>query len=184
MDLVLAEAKWSACLVYLDDIVIVGKTFHQHLANVRDVLDKLRQAGLRLKPGNVLFSWLRSITWGTYIVSDREVATDHVTTEKVATWSEPETLAEVQAFLGLASDYRWFIKNFAAIATPLHRLKKGREFCWTQTCADAFRELKHRLTATPILAFPDYILPFILDNNASGTGIGAVLSQVQDGEEE
>ena len=64
MDIVLAEAKWSACLVYLDDIVIVGKTFHQHLANTRDVLDKLRQAGLCLKPGNVLFSWPRSITWG------------------------------------------------------------------------------------------------------------------------
>ena len=80
----------------------------------------------------MLFSWLRSITWGTYIVSDREVATDHGKTEKVATWSDLETLAEVQAFLGLASYYRWFIKNFAAIATPLHRLtEKGRELRWT-----------------------------------------------------
>ena len=55
MDLVLAGVKWSACLVYLDDIVIVGMTFHPHLANVRDVLDKLRQAGLRLKPGKCAF---------------------------------------------------------------------------------------------------------------------------------
>ena len=55
IDLVLAGVKWSACLVYLDGIVIAGMTFHQHLANVRDVLDKLRQAGLRLKPGKCAF---------------------------------------------------------------------------------------------------------------------------------
>ena len=71
MDIVLAGAKWSACLVYLDDIVIVGMTFHQHLANTWDVLDKLRQAGLHLKPGNVLFSWTRSITWDILYLRER-----------------------------------------------------------------------------------------------------------------
>lgn len=80
-----------------------------------------------------------------YIVFERGVATNHAKTEKVATWQEPETLAEVQPFLGLASYYHRFIKNFAAIAKPLHQLKeKGCEFCWTQTFADAFREGKHR----------------------------------------
>ena len=183
MDLVLAGAKWSTCLVYLDDIVIIGKTFHQHLTNVRDVLDMLRQAGLHLKPGKCTF-FQEEVTYLGHIVSARGVATDHTKTEKVATCPEPKTLAEVQRFLGLASYYRRFIKNFAAIAKPIHRLtEKGREFCWTEACADAFKELKHRLTTAPILAFPDYNLPFILDTDASGTGIGAVLSQVQEGEE-
>ena len=183
MDLVLAGAKWSTCLVYLDDIVTIGKTFHQHLTNVRDVLDKLRQAGLRLKPGKCTF-FQEEVTYLGHIVSARGVATDHTKTEKVATWPEPKTLAEVQGFLGLASYYRRFIKNFAAIAKPLHRLTgKGHEFCWTEACADAFKELKHRLTTAPFLAFPDYNLPFILDTDATGTGIGAVLSQVQEGEE-
>ena len=169
--------------MYLDDIVIIGKTFHQYLTNVRDVLDKLRQAGLRSKPGKCTF-FQEEVTYLGHIVSARGVATDHTKTEKVATWPEPRTLAEVQGFLGLASYYRRFIKNFAAIAKPLHRLtEKGREFCWTEACADAFKELKHRLTTAPILAFPDYNLPFILDTDASGTGIGAVLSQVQEGEE-
>ena len=80
----LAEAKWSACLVYLDDIVIVSMTFHLHLANVRDVLDKLRQAGLRLKPGKRAFL-LAKVNYLGYIVSEREVATNHVKTEKAAT---------------------------------------------------------------------------------------------------
>ena len=63
-ELVLVKVKWSVCLVYLDDIVIVGKTFHQHLVNVHDGLDKLRQAGLCLKPGKCAFFQARSITWG------------------------------------------------------------------------------------------------------------------------
>ena len=105
-------------------------------------------------------------------------------TEKVATWPEPKSLAEPQGFLGLASYYRRFIKNFAAIAKPLHWLmKKGCNFCWTEACADAFKELTHCLTTDPILAFPYYNLPFSLDTDASGTGIGAVLSQVQEREE-
>ena len=55
IDLVLAGAEWSTCLVYLDDIAIVRKTFHQHLVNVRGVLGKLRQAGLHLKPDKCAF---------------------------------------------------------------------------------------------------------------------------------
>ena len=77
IDLVLARVKWSACLVYLDDIVIVGKTFHPHLANVRDVLDKMRQAGLCLKPGKCAFL-LAKVNYLGHIVSEREVATDHL----------------------------------------------------------------------------------------------------------
>jgi len=84
MDLVLAGAKWSTCLVYLDDIVIIGKTFHQHLTNVRDVLDKLRQARLRLKPGKCTF-FQKEVTYLGHIVSARGVATDHTKIEKVAT---------------------------------------------------------------------------------------------------
>ena len=121
MDIVLAGAKWSTCLVYLDDIVIVGKTFHQHLANVHDWLHKLRQAGLCLKPGKCAFL-LAKVNYLGHIVSERGVATNHTKTKKVATWLEPETLAEVQVFLVLASYYLQYIKNFATIAKPFHWL--------------------------------------------------------------
>ena len=114
MDLVLAGAKWSTCLVYLDDIIVVRRTFQQHLSNVRDVLDKLRQAGLRLKPEKCNF-FQNEVSYLGHIVSEKGVATDQMKTEKVATWPEPQTLAEVQGFLGLANYYRRFIKNFAAL---------------------------------------------------------------------
>ena len=78
---------------------------------------------------------------------------------------------EVQQFLGLANYYRRFISDFATIAKPLHQLTE---------CQEAFDHLRRRLTTAPVLAFPDYSKPFILDTDASDTGIGAVLSQLDD----
>ena len=92
----------------------------------------------------------------------------------------PKTKREVQQFLGLANYYRRFVKDFAAVAKPLHRLtEKNCKFMWTTDCQMAFEELRHRLVTSPILAFPDYTREFTLDTDASDTGIGAVLSQVQ-----
>ena len=85
---------------------------------------------------------------------------------------------EVQQFLGLANYYRRFIKDFAPIAKPLHHLtEKDVKFEWTPACQEAFELLKSKLTSPPVLAHPDFQLPFILDTDASATGIGAVLSQ-------
>ena len=73
------------------------------------------------------------------------------------------------------------MKDFATIAKPLHRLtEKTAKFEWTSECQTAFEEIRHRLVTAPILAFPDYEREFILDTDASDTGIGAVLSQVQE----
>ena len=100
---------------------------------------------------------------------------------KVENWPQPKTSQELQRFLGLAS-YRKFIRNFASIARPLHCLtEKGRPFKWTSECESAFHELKQRLTTAPILIYPDFSRPFILDTDASNDGIGAVLSQEYDG---
>ena len=85
--------------------------------------------------------------------------------------------------LGLASYYRRFICNFAEIGKPLYRLtEQGRQFNWTAECDTAFAVFKLRLSSTPVLAFPDFSLPLILDTDASQSGIGAVLSQEECGE--
>ena len=81
----------------------------------------------------------------------------------------------------MANYYRRFIKDFASLAKPLHRLtEKGREFTWAQESDQAFNTLKQKLTSAPVLALPNWSKPFLLDTDASETGIGAVLSQVQD----
>ena len=112
------------------------------------------------------------------------MATDPSKTDRIAAWLTPQTVQEVMKFLGLASYYRRFIHKFAEIARPLHRLtEKGRPFKWTTECDTAFAELKLRLCSTPVFTYPDFSLPFILDTDASQHGIGAVLSQIQCGEE-
>ena len=88
-------------------------------------------------------------------------------------------IQEVQQFLGFASYYRKFIQNFAHVAQPMHKLTEhSMPFVWTDECQNTFDELRRCLTSTPILAYPDFSSQFILDTDASNTGIGAVPSQV------
>ena len=184
MDMILAGLQWSNCLVYLDDVIIVGKTFEDHLCNLRDVLERLRSAGLTLQPAKCAFC-RKEVHFLGHIVSERGVATGPAKTEKVVKWPEPVSLREIQQFLGLTNYYRRLVEGYANIAKPLHRLtEKTSEFKWTKECQEAFEELRRRLVSTPVLAFPDYSRPFILDTDASDLGIGGVLSQVQsDGSE-
>ena len=76
------------------------------------------------------------------------------------------------------------MKNFAEVAKPLYRLtSKGVKFTWEKEHEDAFQLLKTRLLQAPILAFPKFRHPFVIDTDASETALGAVLSQIIDGEE-
>jgi hypothetical protein len=89
---------------------------------------------------------------------------------------------EVRAFLGLASFYRKLVPYFADIAKPLTQLtKKDKIWDWNQQCQESLEDLKNKLCNTPVLAYPDFKLPFILTTDASSVGLGAVLSQVQGG---
>ena len=183
MDLVLAGVQWSQCLVYLDDIIVIGRNFDEHIQNLSTVLQRLREANLRIKPSKCNFC-REQVTYLGHIVSKFGVATDPEKTAKVADWPTPTTVQQLQQFLGLASYYRRFVKDFSLISAPLHRLtERGREFQWTNECAQAFSTLKHHLTHTPVLTFPDFTKPFTLDTDASHSGIGAVLSQTFDGQE-
>ena len=144
------------------------------------VFQRLREAGLKLKPAKChLFR-----TSVGYLVSAEGVATDPNKTATVQQWPVPRSVKEVRSFVGLVSYYRRFVEGFALIAKPLHQLmEKNRKFEWTEECQAAFDELKQRLVSPPILAYPCPDGNYILDTDASDTGIGAVLSQVQDGVE-
>lgn len=184
MDLVLAGVQWTQCLVYLDDVIVIGRDFEEHLHNLSVVLQKLKEAGLRLKPRKCSFC-RESVSYLGHIVSREGVSTDPEKTAKVTSWPTPTSVQAVQQFLGLASYYRRFVRNFAEIAKPLHRLtERGRDFTWTVECETAFATLKYRLSSAPILSFPDFSKPFILDTDASQEGIGAVLSQICEGNEQ
>ena len=116
-----------------------------------------------------------------HIISRSGIATDPSKTDKVASWPVPTSKRKAQQFLGLASYYRRFVKNFASIARPLHRLtERAAQFTWTNDCQEAFDKLCKCLCSAPVLAYPDFSRQFILDTDASDGGIGAVLSQADD----
>ena len=180
MNRVLCDVNWVECLVYIDDTVVIGRTFEQHLSNLGTVLSRLRQAGLKLQPAKCKLCQ-KEVRFLGHVISENGIATDPEKTAVIATWPVPESKKNIQQFLGLANYYRRFIKDFGTTAKPLQRLlEKNIAFEWTQQCQAAFDHLRKCLMTTPILAFPDHSRHFVLDTDASDTGIGAILSQVQD----
>ena len=116
-----------------------------------------------------------------YAISDCGVAADPKKIKDVKEFPTPVNLKQLRSFLGLASYYRRFICNFSKVANPLFALtKKGVAYEWTKQCQNVFESLKDLLTTSPILAFPNFSKGFLLATDASGIGLGAVLSQVQE----
>ena len=158
MNAVLAGLQWTSCLVYIDDIIVVGSTFDQHLSNLQKVFECLKSAGLKLQLRNVIFSKASSISRAHHIAE-----WGFLQIIKVLHWLVPTSAIEVQQFLGVANCYRRFVKDFAAKAKPLHRLSEKRlSFKWTAECQKSFYDLKQFFTSAPTLAMPNWSKPFIL----------------------
>ncbi|CAI5656958.1 unnamed protein product [Oreochromis niloticus] len=183
MDRVLAGMRWETCLVYLDDIIELAKDVSGMLQRLGQVFYRLQQASLKVKPAKYCL-FRREVAYLGHVVSEHGVATDPSKVQKVQMWPTPTSIQEVRRFIGLASYCRWFVKDFASIAEPLHTLtKKNAHFQWHAEHQAAFDKLKCRLTSAPVLGYPIDHGEMILDNDDSDTGIGAVLSQMQQGVE-
>jgi RNase H-like domain found in reverse transcriptase/Reverse transcriptase (RNA-dependent DNA polymerase)/Integrase zinc binding domain/Integrase core domain/gag-polyprotein putative aspartyl protease len=183
METVLRGLDWRTCLVYLDDIIVLGKTFDEHLRNLGEVFRKLGAANLKLSPKKCrLFK--KEVKFLGHVVSVDGVGTDPEKTEAIRNWPAPEDKHQLRSFLGLCTYYRRFVKGFADIAKPMHRLTEDKQpYDWTKTCQDSFDKLKELLCSAPILTYPTVGSKFIVDTDASNTGIGGVLSQIEHGEE-
>ena len=183
MELVLSGLHWEICLIYLDDIIVFSETFEEHVTRLQLVLRRLKQAGLKVTPKKChLFQF--HVEFLGHIVSAAGISTDPKKTDAIDRWPPPKSIRDVRSFIGLCSYYRRFVKGFADIAKPLYMLmEKEAVFSWTAECEQAFQTLKSALVTPPILAYPSEKEVFILDTDASSVGLGAVLSQVQDGVE-
>lgn len=144
MELVLAGLRWDICLAYLDDIVVFGHTFEEHLQRLRIVLSRLRDPNLKLNPKKCQF-FQQSVSFLGHVISRHGVSTDPTKIESIEKWPTPINVQELQSFLGLASYYRRFVKGFAEIAAPLHRLLQKGTFTWSEDCDLAFNSLKRKL---------------------------------------
>ena len=183
MSRVLHGLEWKVCLVYIDDVIIFSSSFAEHLSRLQLVFDRFRAANLKLKPSKCYFA-RDSVNYLGFVVSSKGIAPDTYKLDAVRSFPTPKTVKEVRSFLGLCNYYRRFVKDFANIASPLNHLtRKNVRFSWSSDCEIAFAELKSRLCSPPILAYPNFDLPFHLYTDASQYALGFILGQVVDGKE-
>ena len=183
MEVVLRGLQFEYCLVYLDDIVVFAPTEAEHARRLGMVLERLRDAGLKLKPSKCHIG-KREVQFLGHLISALGIATDPDKVRAVAECPVPRNVTDVRSFLGLVGYYRQFIPDFARVSRPLAQLgEKNRTFVWSPECAEAFDALRLALQQAPILGYPREHGRLILDTDASDFGLGAVLSQEQDGAE-
>jgi len=163
-------------LVFFDDILIYSSSWSDHLRHVRTVLRTLQDHQLFLKRSKCAFG-LSSVAYLGHVISERGVSVDEQKVEAVLSWPIPASARAVRGFLGLAGYYRRFIRDYGAIAAPLTALLKKDGFHWNEDAERAFRALQRALTAAPVLQLPDFDHDFIVECDASGSGLGAVLHQ-------
>ncbi len=183
MHLVMRGLTWDRVLVYLDDVIVLGRSFEESLENLELVLMRFKAHNLKLKPKKCALFCTEVRFLGRQVSRNGvAVTTDHV--KCVQDWPHPKNALEVSKFTGFVNYHREFIPRLAETIKPLYALtKRGEVFEWTGACENAFQELKRVMTTTPVLAFPNNEDQFTLDTDASDFAIGAALYQLQDGSE-
>lgn len=160
---------------YIDDFIVATNTFDEHIK----ALERVAEAMWKSK------FCQRNIKYLGHIMGAGGARPDPAKVEAIVAYPAPKTVREIRRFLGMVGWYQRFIKDFSTITTPMTELlkKEKTRFSWTEAANDAFEKLKQMLVSVPVLATPDYTLPFVVQTDASDVGIGAVLTQEQEGAE-
>ena len=162
--------------VYFDDILIYSRSIDEHQRHLWAVCGKLQHERLFANPAKCSFL-TTTVAFLGFIISPTKIAVDPAKTAAIHAWLTPQSLFDIRSFHGLAQFYRHFVRNFSSIAAPLTELFRQTQFAWNPTAERAFQQLKVALTTAPILRLPDFTKLFNVATDASGVGIGAVLSQ-------
>ena len=158
------------------------KDLESHIKNVEIILCLLKKFNVTINFSKCKFG-VEQVKFLGHIVSRHGVEVDTDKIKAIKEYPKPNTIRKIRAFIGLASYYRRFIKDFAELAKPLHRLTSNQKLVWNEKAEEAFIVLKRKLTSTPILAFPNFEKEFFLYTDASLQGMGAVLAQKENDKE-
>lgn len=190
----LRNLNHDVCYIYLDDVIIVSSSFDEHIDRLEKVFNRFKKCGLKLSPKKCKFVQSQ-VKYVGHVVSSNGVSPDPAKIEKIQTWPSPKNVDELRSFLGFSGYYRKHVEGYSSIAQPLTSLLGGtrksagknssgpvvKSWVWGEEQERAFQALKDKLTTPPVLAYPDFTLPFILHVDASRSGLGGVLYQEQDG---
>ncbi len=178
MDQVLAGAE-AFSAAYLDDIVIYSLTWEDHVQHLKEVLQRLHQAGLTVQPKKCSIAQQKAKYLG-YLLGHGEIRPQQDKVQAVKNCPRPRTKTQLKSFLGLAGWYRRFVPHFATRAAPLTDLTRKsspNQLPWEERHEKAFLDLKEVLCNDPVLQSPDFSQTFTVQTDASGVGLGAVLLQ-------
>lgn len=205
MEEMLDSLRDECCIPYLDDVLCYSKTFEDHVEVLRRVLRALQRHGVKLRPTKCeLFK--KEVRYVGKLVSADGVRLDPKDLEAIQGLRSkiPSTVGEVRKLLGFLSYYRTYIQDFSRIAKPMYELlqhkslvtavpqlrqKRGKgaqlssrtPIQWTEEHQRTLDQLIQILSNPPVLAYPDFDLPYVLHTDASQQGLGAVLYQRQGG---
>lgn len=175
---VLKKLLGKFVIIYLDDILIFNKTKEEHIKDIRQVLQRLKEDKLLINLKKCSFM-KEEIVYLGFVISTYGLKMDPKKVKAILDWPTSENVNEVRSFHGLASFYRNFIRNFSAVGNVMNETMRGdKKFLkWTHGADRSFEALKQRVAKLPILALPDFNKVFQVECDASGSAIGAVLSQ-------
>ena len=190
MEHCLGDYRDNFAVPYLDDLLIFSKTFEEHLNHINLVLQRLKKHGIKIKPSKCNF-FKREVSDLGRLISAEGYTVDPRSIEALTTKirKRPTNISESRSLLGLIGYFRRSIPNFSQTVKPLYQLLKDKELKrgskqkidWKDDHQLILDKLLTYLTEPPILAYPDFDLPFILHTDASGAGLGCGLFQIQDG---
>ncbi|GJV78676.1 ty3-gypsy retrotransposon protein [Tanacetum coccineum] len=163
-------------IVFFDDILVYSTTLSSHLEHLECVFRCLQEHQFYVKRSKCVFG-TGELEYLGHIISARGVQVDPKKVSAVGDWPVPKNQRQVRGFLGLAGYYRRFIRGYASVAAPLTDLLKHEGFKWGDAEAQAFETLKQQLSHAPLLNLPNFDQVFVVEADASGDGIGAVLMQ-------
>lgn len=208
MEECLGDLRDNVCVPYLDDILVFSSDFESHIENVRKVLQRQQQCGIKLRPTKCDF-FKREVCYVGRVVSEHgySINPKDIAAVQALKTEKPATVREVRKLIGFLSYYRGYIPDFSRLAKPIYELlsiprgggvrrknSKGRTegkrsfqpppsqpVEWTERHQDILERLVEALTSPPVMAYPDCEKPFVLHVDASEEGLGAVLYQRQEG---
>jgi len=162
--------------VFIDNVMVVTKTEKGHDEIVEEVLRRLEENDLFVKPEKCVWK-VREVGFLGVIIGEDRVIMEKEKVQGVIEWPVPKSMKDVQKFLGLANYYRQFVKDFATIAKPLHETtRKDKKWNWGEKQQKVFEELKKRFTTEPVLVTPDLDREIRVEADASDFVTGGVLS--------
>ena len=178
----LGELNLVYCVIYLDDVIVFGCTEEEHLEHLHVVFKRFWEFNLKLKPSKCSF-FQSEIVYLAHHILQRGILPSRENVRAMQEFPMPETYTQVRAFCGLAGHYRRFIKGFTNIARPLYDML-GKEVKMGPVdlppeAREAVNVLKGKVQSAPVLVFPDFNKPFLLETDTSKEGLRAVLSQKQ-----